>query len=929
MVLPRLPGLTAIIAATLASALAATHPQVSAVYPRGAKRGTEVTLKIYGARLQEIQGLTFFRPGIVVLEVKPESATRAQCRIRIAQDCALGRHPLLVRTSRGFSNLHMFFIGTLSEVEEKEPNNDKAKCQVVELESTVNGRITSEDLDIFAIDVKQGQRINIEVQGLRLGDQEFDSHLTVEDSQGKRLAVVDDTIFGHLDPLTSLVCKATGRWYITLRENARGGSNTSFYRLHVGTFPRPLVTFPVGGKPGTKTKVRYLGESSSFEGILEFPPPGIHPYFVKTSAGVCPTPLQVVSSGHDNLLERSKAKQAAASVPGYWSMIGPFDNPRDKKGRSLGTQTVYPPEKQFDPKAKYKGRDGEVVWKQQKSLRDNVTCDLRALIKKSDHSVLYLHRTIQASTSRRVLCMLSGDDTIRAWCNGKRVLDDPKTSGVAKDQHRLLLDLQKGRNELLVKITNRSGNLGFYCRFLDPLRIADHRVFSAPVALNGIIEKPGEYDRYVFLARKGEAIDFRVIARRLRSPIDPVAVISCTHQSFYLGNDDTGGMDCLLKFRAPHTGEFVFRVGDMLQSASARHVYRVEVGPPQGARLVTRAALPGYQYEWSVDVPEGGRNALMISTSNLDRRAGTRLSFKGLPAGVVATVPAFAPGAISVPVVFTAKAKTKTQSSLLDVEAKATVKGRKVVGARFRQTVAIVESRNRRSYLTARIEKLPLAVTKSIPFTIDVPEIKVPLIRNSSISVPVDIRWAKDFKGTARIRMLYNPPGITSSQVAIKPGQKRVSLQIYANGSVATTVHKLVLVAMGSVDGANVSTSSEVFDLEVSRPWVEVSVGKVRSTPGGNVSLAVEITRPKKFTGKIETQWIGIPRDIQCGAVEVKPDTAKLTIPVKLGSKAPPGRHRGFRLRLKIHTDKGVVTHDFRSGEIRVDRPVPPRRKTK
>ena len=147
-------------------------------------------------------------------------------------------------------------------------------------------------------------------------------------------------------------------------------------------------------------------------------------------------------------------------------------------------------------------------------------------------------------------------------------------------------------------------------------------------------------------------------------------------------------------------------------------------------------------------------------------------------------------------------------------------------------------------------------------------------------------------------------------------------MTLYANGSAATNVHKIVLVAMGSVDGANVSTSSGIVDLQVDRPWIEASVGKARSTPGSKVELAIDITRPKKYSGKVESQWIGIPRDIQCGAVEIKPDTTKVTIPVTLGPTAPPGRHRGFRLRMKIHTNQGVVTHDFRSGEIRIDRPL-------
>ena len=910
------------LASALVPPLAAQHPNVSAIYPRGSRQGSEVELKIYGDRLQSIEGLTFFQPGISVLEVKPKTPKLAEVRIQIAKDCPLGSHPLLVRTGRGFSKLHLFFVGTLREVSEKEPNDSTTKCRAIELESTVNGRIKPEDVDVFAIDVKKGQRINIEVQGLRLGDDEFDPHLTVEDEHGKRLAIVDDTILGHLDPITALDCTKSGRWYITLRENARGGTNNSFYRLHIGTFPRPLAVFPAGGKPGQQIKVRYLNDTGHFDGLMEIPASGIKKHFVSTNKGTSPTPLHIVSSSRNNLFESDKAKQAATSLISSWSAIGPFVNPRNKKGQSLGQQTRYPPEQGYKAGTKHKGRDGEVQW-QPKSLADNVTHDLRKVFKKPDNSVIYLHRSINTSSARRVLCILRGNDTLNAWCNGKPVANTNKN-----DEQRIILDLEKGPNSLLVKISNRSGSMNFYCRVLDSHRLKDHRVFQSPVALNGIIEHPGVLDRYVFLAKAKEAIDFRVLGRRLRSPIDSTASIYCTHQSFYVGNDDSGGLDSLVKFRAPFTGEFVFRVGDTLQTASPQHVYRVEVSKPQTPSLITRSSFPGYQYEWCVNVPRGSRNAMMISTTNLDRQAGTQLSIPNLPAGVQATIPPFAKGAVSVPVVFTVAAQTKTQSSLLVVDAKASVKGRKVENEQFQQSVVIVESRNRSRYLSSEINKLPLAVTKASPFSISVPKVPVPLIRNSSISIPVDIQWAKDFKGSARIRMLYNPPGITAGQIEVKPGQKRVNLSIYANGSVATDVHKIVLVAMGSVEGANISSSSEIVDLEVNRPWIEASVSKTRSTPGTNVNLDIQITRPKKHSGKIEAQWIGVPRDIDCGAVTIQADTSKLTIPVKIGPKAPPGRHRGFRLRIKLHTDKGVVTHDFRSGEIRVDRPVTTEKQT-
>jgi Quinohemoprotein amine dehydrogenase, alpha subunit domain III len=902
-----------------------THPTISAIVPRGGQRGTEIKLTIYGARLSSIEGLLLVREGIEVLEVKKDRANRAYVTIRIAKDCPLGAHQILVRTDRGLSNLKLFMVGTRSELKEKEPNNDSKTAQKIALDVTVNGRITAEDLDVFAIDVKKGQRIKFEVVGLRLGDREFDVHMTIRDANGKKLAMVDDTIFGRMDPIANLTCQRDGTWFVSLRENARGGSNTSFYRFHVGTFPRPLVAFPAGGRPGTKLKTTLIGDGVPMPTHVQLPKrPGLHEHFVTTKRGTSPTPIHLVVSDKPNIMEGSLAKlPKGSSVSGWW-MVGPFAN-RDKRGKDIGHRTAYPPEKKLDLKAEYAGRDGKIKWQTQSALRDNITHDLRRIVKKSDHSVVYLARTIQAETARRVLLLFSGDDTVKIWCNRKLVLDDKKASGVVASQHRLLLNIAKGRNELLVKISNRGGRLGFHCRYLDPLRQRGFGTFPIPAALNGIISKPNEQDRYAFLARKGEQIDFQAVSRRLRSPLDPVLATYCTHQRFYAGNDDTRGigLDSLLRFRAPFTGEFVLTVRDMLLTAGPGHIYRIEVGRPAARTLTTRVSQPGYQYEWTVNVPKGGRDAVMIATTNLDQNAGVQLSFAGLPKGVKAHVPVFAKGVKSVPVVFEATADAPHSGNLIRIVATATKKKLDLSGVRHYQQVDIVQARNRRRYLTTEIERLPVAVCKKSPFTLELAPIKVPLCRNSPLQIPFAIKRVKGYKQSVRVRMLYNPPGISSNQITIAAGKTKGVLNLYANSGARIGIHKIVLVGMGSVLGAQVASSSSIRDLEVSAPWMTASIGTVRTDPGKEITLPITFRAPKKFSGKIEAQWVGLPRGVVCPTPNLLRETPKLALAVKIAANAPPGRHRGFRLRLKIQTAGGWVVQDFRSGEIRIDRPQP------
>ncbi|MCA8958358.1 MAG: hypothetical protein KDC87_19930, partial [Planctomycetes bacterium] len=581
------------------------HPRVTTVFPCGGQRGTEVSLRITGTRLRGIAGLTFFRPGIEVLEVKAPKTTEATARLRILADCPLGVHPMLVRTALGWSNLQLFHVGTLPEHTEKEPNNTPATAHKIPLGSTVNGRITNEDVDVFAVEVREGQQVQIEVQGLRLGNREFDPHLTVTDDRGAKIATVDDTIFGMLDPVLGKRCTRTGTWFLTLRENALGGSNDSLYRLHVGLFPRPLVAFPPGGKPGEDTALELRGGGPAQRASVRLTETGLNKHFVPSEHGSAPTPLLLHGSPHTSVLAAGHGqKPPAASRLSVWSSLGPFANPRDPKGASRGHDTALPPERDGAP-PRLAGRDGPVEWTKQPWLRDAAVQDLKRLAGKSADCVLYLRRAIQAPTARRVLLLLSADDTLKAWVNGRLVVDDRKPSATLKDQHRRIVDLRAGDNTLLLKISNRSGPLTVYSRVLDPLRMADHRSFTPPAALAGVIAKPHAQDRFVFLAERGQAIDFRAFARMLRSPLDPVVDCYCTHDRFYLGNDDSRGLDSLLRFRAPFTGEFVLRVRDMLESGSDCHVYRIDAERPGARSLVTRTQLPGYRDEWTVSVPRG------------------------------------------------------------------------------------------------------------------------------------------------------------------------------------------------------------------------------------------------------------------------------------------------------------------------------------
>src|SRR5207244_547726 len=64
------------------------------------------------------------------------------------------------------------------------------------------------------------------------------------------------------DPVASVIAPKDGNYVVQLRDSAYGGSGETFYRLHVGTFPRPTAVFPPGGQAGKELTVQFLGDAS-------------------------------------------------------------------------------------------------------------------------------------------------------------------------------------------------------------------------------------------------------------------------------------------------------------------------------------------------------------------------------------------------------------------------------------------------------------------------------------------------------------------------------------------------------------------------------------------------------------------------------------------------------------------------------------------
>jgi len=305
------------------------------VRPRIGQRGTTVEVVLQGVQLADPQELVFFKPGIRCLGVEPLSKLQhpitlahggrveeqVKAVLEIAPDCEPGEHPFRLRMAHGLSVLATFHVTPFPVVPETTAANDTiSQAQAVEPGVTVLGTVDTFGVDVFKVPAAPGSRLSVEVDCVRLADQqfgaaEFDLAVRILDQMGKELATNDNNALHVQDPLVSLKIPEGlpgGHVYVEIGQGERyeGGPP---YCVHIGTFRRPLSAFPPGGPAGKPLDVTFLGDplGDVAETLAVPQTPGTFSFY-----GDAPSPLTLRSSPYPNLLEdRDAAETRVPSLP--------------------------------------------------------------------------------------------------------------------------------------------------------------------------------------------------------------------------------------------------------------------------------------------------------------------------------------------------------------------------------------------------------------------------------------------------------------------------------------------------------------------------------------------------------------------------------------------------------------------------------------
>ncbi|WP_417850136.1 PPC domain-containing protein [Thalassoglobus sp.] len=322
----------------VAQAAFAAAPRFTNLSPRGAQRGTEIAVTLQGSNLDDAEELLIYDEGLEVVKFElpadeKQKGKQVTATLKLKEGCNLGTYRMRIRTKTGLSDLQNFYVTPYPIVDEKEPNTEFSAPQVIEKNVAVYGRIDREDADYYAIEAKKGERISVEVFGMRLGFSSgtsfFDPYLAIINEERFELAVNDDSALTWNDSVASIIAPKDGRYTILVRDSAYNGDGRAYYFANIGNFPRPHAVIPSGGKPGEKLTVTFVGDvAGPITREVTLPADGNLERFgleVQDEYGIAPTAQPFRLSPLDNFVEQEpnndRTTATAAAAPGAYNGV--------------------------------------------------------------------------------------------------------------------------------------------------------------------------------------------------------------------------------------------------------------------------------------------------------------------------------------------------------------------------------------------------------------------------------------------------------------------------------------------------------------------------------------------------------------------------------------------------------------------------------
>ena len=451
-------------------------------------------------------------------------------------------------------------------------------------------------------------------------------------------------------------------------------------------------------------------------------------------------------------------------------------------------------------------------------------------------------------------------------------------------------------------------------------------VTDAPVAFNGVLQSAGDVDWFRIRGKKNQSLKLKVFGRQvLRSPIDSWLEVHKATGGRLASNDDAGGPDSEQTVKFPEDGEYLISIRDQLNEGSPIHAYRIEVAPPEKSVSLTIDELQRYVSQ-TAEVPQGSQMAVLLRAKRSGFGGDLGLRLDGAPAGLELVTPTIAANQSYIPMLIKAADDAKPAAALAPLIAETLPDNNSQVSGRLNQRTMLVRGQNNRDMWGHDSDRLAIAVTRRLPFSIELVQPEVPLVRGGSGHYRVKAHRDEGYDERIYLRALYNPSGCRASgSIRIEPGKSEALIPVTANTKAALGKFPITVLARAKSRDASVWVASDFVTLEVADSFFEFKFGKTVAETGqsGVIAVGLEVKRPPE--GDVEFEVVGLPSGVSSDQPKLTftPGMERLAFPIQVGEDARTGQFRTIYVKASITRPGGKIVQTAGRGEIQLAKPLP------
>lgn len=310
----------------------AAPPEVTSLIPTGIARGqtAEVTA---GGKLAGPWPLEIWtdNPGLA-LEVL---ADRGKLKVTAAADARPGLTWIRLMGADGASSPWPFFVGSLPEVAEVEPNNNFKERQQLSSSAAITGKLQKQnDVDVFSISAQAGQTIVASLVANEMLGSPMDAVLQICTESGTVLVQNHDS--HGLDPQATYAVPEAGNYLVRLfafpsepnSTIAFSGGDNYLYRLTITTGGFVDHTLPLAVEQGKPADLKLFGWNLLEAGRSTAPSYERENIFFQPQDAAGLVPLAIVH--HPSLVaEISASRETPQECTVPCTLSGVLDEPKD------------------------------------------------------------------------------------------------------------------------------------------------------------------------------------------------------------------------------------------------------------------------------------------------------------------------------------------------------------------------------------------------------------------------------------------------------------------------------------------------------------------------------------------------------------------------------------------------------------------------